>query len=196
MDAAIQQHRGVLPISHTELVSAGDAGEHDLSRRCPPGELMSLAPAEATPIDASIEGWSTIVANAGSHARCALRSRTVSDYACKSGSSAAATGRSSATSTLKVRHAAPVSIGSSTMPAARSVFRSMVGMARIERPRPSKRIRVPPCSTTGARLSWVTSAALATCHDSVRSGKTRTVVDHTGDTKAIFSIMFDDLAVG
>src|SRR5690348_16243050 len=75
------------------------------------------------------------------------------------GISAAATRRSSATSTLYVRHAAAVVIGSRAIRWLAKAFRNATGMAVVERPRPSNSNWTPPASITGARFSRLTFAA-------------------------------------
>src|SRR6516162_3565801 len=114
MDAAIQQYGSVFPIGHTECAGAGGAAKHDLARRCPPRQRMSLPPAEPAPVGTRIERRPAIVADPRNTAKC---SRTVRCHPepsvifrvpCKtraycsaeSGNNAAATWRSSATRTL------------------------------------------------------------------------------------------------
>jgi len=73
MDATVQQYSGILPIGHTARLGAGQAGERDLARRCPPRARMRPPPAKPAPVDTRIERRPAIMANRGSH----LESATV-----------------------------------------------------------------------------------------------------------------------
>src|SRR5437870_3593063 len=116
MHAGVEQHGGVLAVAHAEGLGARETGQRDLARRRLPGARMRLLPTETAPIRAGIERRPVIVADAEGHkARAAVRrchDRTSSlrpaYFACigcarapqTGGSSAAATRRSSASSTL------------------------------------------------------------------------------------------------
>jgi len=67
VNAAIQQNRGILPVTDAKSLRSGEAGQCDLARRRLPRLRMSFSPAKCPPVSSRIERRPTIMAKAWSH---------------------------------------------------------------------------------------------------------------------------------
>lgn len=64
VNAAIEQHRGILPVTDAKSLSSGEASQRDLARRSLPRLRISFSPTEFPPVSPRIERRPAIMAKA------------------------------------------------------------------------------------------------------------------------------------
>ena len=63
MNAAVEQHCGILSIGHAERLGPGEAAKRDLAWGCLPSSHVRSLPAEGAPVRTGIERWAAVMAN-------------------------------------------------------------------------------------------------------------------------------------